>query len=348
MALGPDCELLYSTFFGGSDADYIRALELTDKGEVMIAGLTPSLDFCYTDDAYCSTIPSGSNPYGQFVSILDPTLSSLEYSTLIGEPNGMSFGDIAYNDDERIVYVAGVVSSTKDLNVTKGAFDWKGRGYFEFYVIGIDIDNSSISYRTYLGGEQNESWVTQSKALTIDGDGNLYLTSITESELFPTTTGAFQRNNKGSMDVIVLKMDPSPCGLRPPPTGVTNSSLDGRVLLVWNALGTMGCRYDQIVLKSTSSNFSTAEEIARVDWTENDYMDEAVENGEEYYYWIVIENSAGRSGPSEMEVGMPHGTPSEPYGLYAETGDRTVSLNWTVPNETGGRISKYLIFRVDP
>ena len=78
--------LLYSTFLGGSDDDYIRAIALDNDGNIYVAGKTHSTDFPVTEGAFDTTfnglIPS-LDPDG-FIAKLSPDLSNLLESTFWG------------------------------------------------------------------------------------------------------------------------------------------------------------------------------------------------------------------------------------------------------------------------
>ena len=65
---------------------------------------------------------------------------------------------------------------------------------------------SPLIFSTFLGGAQFD----QVRDVTTDAQGNIYLTGLTASSDFPTTTGAFQRTyGGGSGDVFVTKLDPT-------------------------------------------------------------------------------------------------------------------------------------------
>jgi fibronectin type 3 domain-containing protein len=69
-------------------------------------------------------------------------------------------------------------------------------------------------------------------------------------------------------------------------------------------------------------------------------------NGRRYYYQVTANNSAGEGIRCDPVLSLPLGTPSEPLGLNARSGDGKVHLNWTRPLSTGGgEIFGYRIYR---
>jgi hypothetical protein len=57
--LGPNGNLIYSTYFGGSDFDSTDRVSLDDSGNVYVAGLTHSNDLTTTGGAYDTTFNGG-------------------------------------------------------------------------------------------------------------------------------------------------------------------------------------------------------------------------------------------------------------------------------------------------
>ena len=79
-----------------------------------------------------------------------------------------------------------------------------------FEVSGYDrslplvIDPIFTISATYLGGSD----VDIGQGIAVDKAGNAYLTGYTGSVNFPTTTGVFQRNNRGAQNVFITKLNP--------------------------------------------------------------------------------------------------------------------------------------------
>src|SRR5581483_3518688 len=73
--------LVYSTYLGGSDADFAYAIALDASNNAYITGYTHSTDFPTTAGAFQTT--TGANSAG-FIASLNPTGTALNYSTYLG------------------------------------------------------------------------------------------------------------------------------------------------------------------------------------------------------------------------------------------------------------------------
>ena len=73
---------------------------------------------------------------------------------------------------------------------------------------GLLID-PVLTYSTYLGGSDNEFAIWSD----VDRSGNFYVTGVTSSPVFPTTSGAYQTQYAGGDDVFVTKVNPAGSGL---------------------------------------------------------------------------------------------------------------------------------------
>jgi hypothetical protein len=93
-------------------------------------------------------------------------------------------------------------------------FALQGRGSskttYGFAVGAYDASHSlvvdpGLVYSTYLGGTGDDG----AEAIAVDSVGQAYIAGWTYSTDFPTTSGAYQRMNKGSEDVFVTKLNSS-------------------------------------------------------------------------------------------------------------------------------------------
>jgi hypothetical protein len=196
--------LRYATFLGGSSDAYGRAIALDDAGNVYVTGPTWSGDFPTTAGAYDETYNGGGHSGGDiFVSVLDPTLSTLCYSTFLGGSDGDDGNAVAL-DGAGNVYVTGGTSSN-DFPTTAGAHDETHNGGGDVFVSVLNPTLDSLSYATFVGGASDD----RGDAIALDHASNIYLTGGTSSNDFPTTAGAHDETYNGGGDVFVSVLNPT-------------------------------------------------------------------------------------------------------------------------------------------
>ncbi|BBB32873.1 hypothetical protein TTHT_1360 [Thermotomaculum hydrothermale] len=199
-SLNPDLSNLnYSTFLGGSGYDASYALAVDTSGYVFVSGYTKSTDFPTTSGAY-STSLNGSD-YDTFVTKLNPTLSSLEYSTYIGGAGkDYSYSLAVTSSGEAII--TGITYSS-DFPATSGAYSTTNNGSGDGFVLKLNSTGSNIVCATFFGGSDSD----QAKALDIDSAGNIYVAGYTFSNDFPTTSGAISGSLQGTIDSFVVEFN---------------------------------------------------------------------------------------------------------------------------------------------
>jgi hypothetical protein len=193
-------ELLYGTYFGGSDEDAVRDLVIDDEDNIILLGHTESTDFMTTPGAYQRT-HSGPSPEGLdlFIAKIHAN-GSLAYSTLFGGNGNDGFASFAL-DSQGNVIVAGD-STSADLFTTSDALypsTIGGSGVkIGKYLLDVDgfvakfsADGSEVLYSTYIGGSSNE-WIG---SMTLDSADNIIIGGSSISTNFPTTKGAYQPIN---------------------------------------------------------------------------------------------------------------------------------------------------------
>jgi ankyrin repeat protein len=193
-----------STYIGGNGNEFCEAIALDDDGNVYVAGNTRSLDFPITEGAY-NRDPKGKSDV--FIAKFDNDLETLLASTLVGGEDDECAYSILF-DPRGHVYIAGYTSS-KNFPMTPHAYDkdYNG-GDGDAFILKMDKDLKTLVSSTYLGGRGVEDdW--RSPEMVQDSDGNIYIAGITDSDDFPTTTGAFQEKyNGGTRDVFLSKFNP--------------------------------------------------------------------------------------------------------------------------------------------
>jgi uncharacterized protein (TIGR03437 family) len=175
-----------------------------------------------------SNVVNGSNGNGTgFVSVLNPSLSTLLYSTILGDPNGAqsntseAFGVTV--DPNGNFYVVGVTGSPS-LPTTAGAFQRTLGVASSIPLAGfaakfgpVTSNGAILTYLTYLEAT-GVGFGDFPGGVAADSQGNAYIGGYTNSPTFPVTTGAYNTPcplNGGRLcpAAFVTKLNPTGTGL---------------------------------------------------------------------------------------------------------------------------------------
>jgi hypothetical protein len=204
-----DPGLDYSTFLGGTGSNSDSGLGIAVReGNAYVTGVTSSTDFPTTPGAFDTTFNFGGGGVPDaFVTKLNASGSELVYSTFLGGTDlgagtGMAqdAGTGIAVDGSGSAYVTGETQSA-DFPTTPDAFDttFDGGGAF---VTKLNASGSELVYSTFLEGAQGSDIAVR--------DGSAYVTGITASADYPTTSGAFDTTfNGGNSDAFVTKLNAS-------------------------------------------------------------------------------------------------------------------------------------------
>ena len=201
-----DPGLEFSTFIGGSEAEYGRAIALDAQGNLVIAGATFSADFPITPDAY--KVSEATATLADFyVAKLNPTDSSLLWSTCVGGAGFDECLNIAVCGDGTIV-CAGYTNS-QDFPVANAFRQSNGphEAGTDAVVLKLSADGTALPFSSVFGGEDDDAAVCV-EALA---DGSLVVSGFTESSDFTTTAGAFctTRDFIPDWDLFAVKINRS-------------------------------------------------------------------------------------------------------------------------------------------
>jgi hypothetical protein len=172
--------LVYSTYLGGSAADFGNGLAVDGSGNAYVTGITGSADFPTTSGAF-QTSPGNAGTTG-FVTKLNATGTALVYSTYLGGDTS-DFADGIAVDSTGNAYITGKTSST-NFPTTTGAFQTHlgASGAANAFVTKLNTSGSGLVYSTYLGGSNQDL----ANSIALDSSGNAYVVGDTKSTDFPT------------------------------------------------------------------------------------------------------------------------------------------------------------------
>jgi len=189
--------LIYSTYLGGGNTDFLHDLAVDSSGSAYVTGGAYSTDFPTTPGAFQRVNKAATGFDNAFVTRIDPTGSTLLYSTYLGGSISDAAEGIAI-DSSGNAYVAGTTNSP-DFPTTPGAFQRLYRGSTSIgsvatgngFVTKLNAAGTALVYSTYLGDIGDGAG-----KIAIDRNGNACVVGQAHSPDFPTTPGAFQRVNR--------------------------------------------------------------------------------------------------------------------------------------------------------
>jgi hypothetical protein len=234
-ALAGAASLVYSSYLGGTNGtatnglgDLGQGVAVDATGKVYVAGLTVSTpgttpaDFQVVN-GFQVTLNSAAAG-NAFLMKLDTTLSgaaSLLYSTYLGGTGANAGGSVVYSDaafgvavdSASNAYVVGATSSTDfPVSTTPAAFQATpantSNSIFLSRIDTTKIGAPSLAYSTYLGGEATD----YGEAIALGPTNVAYLTGLTTSLMFPTTTGAFQTTGNANGLAYATLLDTTAAG----------------------------------------------------------------------------------------------------------------------------------------
>jgi hypothetical protein len=241
--------LVYSTYLGGGGQDSGNGIAIDASGNAFIAGDTYSTNFPALN-GYRST--SGGRQ-DAFVSKLNPTATSLVWSTYLGGTGDEGASALTV-DSSGGVYVTGGTTSTNFP--TNLALQGSNAGGQDAFVTKLAADGKTLPFSTYLGGSGGRSGANEmGTAIQRDAAGAIYVAGLTSSINFPTIN-AFQPTYRGgTLDGFVSKLDATGSAL------LYSTYLGGNGNDYIYGLAVAGSRAAAVVGYTSSSNFPLVDAI---------------------------------------------------------------------------------------
>jgi photosystem II stability/assembly factor-like uncharacterized protein len=190
---------LYSTYLGGEESEWGFGIAVDRDGYAYLTGRTSSSNYPVENPL------QPSHAGDAFITKMDPSGSSLTYSTYLGGDDSYDAGFAIAIDASGNAYVTG---GTYSLNfpVTRGAFQKELNGDVDAFVTKINAAGSKLVYSTYLGGSITEGGFEYGYGIAVNSSGQAFVTGQTESTDFPLAN-ATQSSLHGEFNPFVTRLN---------------------------------------------------------------------------------------------------------------------------------------------
>lgn len=218
-----DPTLIFSSFTGSTGDNWGFTATYGPDGCFYGGGINLKSGYPTTTGAFQTNWAggnSGTNATDISISKLSPNGTSRIYATYLGGSGNEQPHSLVVDGAGNLI-VAGRTNSA-DYPVTGQGQIGPGGGYdivvTKFNAAGSALigskkiggksdDGVNIAIESFNSLQQNYGDNGRSEVI-VDGGGNIYVASCTRSTDFPKTPLAFQQNNAGAQDAVVMKFDP--------------------------------------------------------------------------------------------------------------------------------------------
>ncbi len=188
-------ELVWSTFLGGESGEGAASIAINGSGTIFVAGQTGSRFFPGAGNSYRGN-------YDGFVARLNASGTALDWATYLGGSGWDRPTGIALDPNGNVVVMGHTESA--DFPTTVGAFDRTYGPNMDAFVSKLSGDNAQLVWSTFLGG----SGTDYALAMTVDGQGNVWIGGSTGSRNFPMTEGALDTSTQNGLDGFAVELSP--------------------------------------------------------------------------------------------------------------------------------------------
>ncbi|MGB6036569.1 MAG: hypothetical protein WBG42_09910, partial [Cryomorphaceae bacterium] len=200
---------LSGTGAGGSNFGHGATFDLV--GNIYTHAISFNSAYPTTEGAFQEEYGGGNTDVA--ISKLNPDGSELLFASFIGGAGGDTPFSTIVNANQEI-YIYGRTNST-DFPTSPGAFQSELGGGEDIFVTGLSIDGTDLVGSTYLGGSGDDGFNTLGGAgydalrgeINLNLNGEVFVSSSSSSENFPTTLDAVQPEKKQGQDAVVVKLN---------------------------------------------------------------------------------------------------------------------------------------------
>jgi len=193
--------IIWSTYLGGTNTDWVNAVDVDEDNHLYIAGNTWSQDFPVTDGAYAEEANLGlsSNNIDIFITKMTPEGDEIEYSTFIGGTMVEIPYDMKIQDG--VVGVGGMTISP-DFPLVNGSHS---ANFGAAFILTMNENLSQMESCHIWDNIGSESVMS----IGFDKNGDIALGGWTSSPVLPTTPGVFQPERVSGFCSFVGRYSPT-------------------------------------------------------------------------------------------------------------------------------------------
>ncbi len=188
-----DGDLIWSTFYGGSQHESCNSIAISDDGSCFITGYTSSSDL-----PLLNAFDSSFNGFTDIYTSKFDLNGQLIWGTYLGGTSEEYCEGIS-TDSEGNCYITGYTNS--DDFPTMNCYDNTYNNFEDVFICKF-TSLGTLLMSTYLGGYKTDIGY----GVSVDMNGNCYITGVVFSEDFPTVNAYDGSFNGGMKDAFVTKI----------------------------------------------------------------------------------------------------------------------------------------------
>ncbi len=184
--------IVYSTYLGGNDEEWLEGLHVDASSQVYVAGRTYSTNFP-TANAYQASHAGTPPNWDAFISKLNAAGNGLVYSTYLGGAGDDKGNGLAVDTSGK-AYLIGTTTSAYFplLNPLPSQNTLNANG--SVFITSLNATGSTLAYSTYFGGSDSDD----ASAIAVDSAGNCYFAGQTTSTNLPVVNASQTTFNNSS------------------------------------------------------------------------------------------------------------------------------------------------------
>jgi hypothetical protein len=193
-------QLVWSTYLGGFDPDFLRGMSVDAAGRVTVCGDTDSADYPTTSGAFDET---ANGKVDGFATRLSANGDALLWSTYFGGTQNDRSGGLALDPSGATTIVGNTGGG--GFPTVPGSYDTTfGGGVFggDAFCLRLDPSGSTLVFSTFLGGNKDEG----ATAVAVEATGEVTAAG-TSTGNFPISAGAFETTFQAPIDAWVARLD---------------------------------------------------------------------------------------------------------------------------------------------